>query len=205
MTDPEPVASDATPVRYPESLAPFLTDADKVTPHPENPRTGDVAVITESIRANGCYRPVYAQRSTGHILAGNHTYEALTSHLGESRVPVVLLDVNDDEAKRILLVDNRSSDLAAYHNPALARVLEQLAPNLGGTGYDAEDYRTVLTLLDHDDDDGDMQDVLDAADQSMWPWVKAQVSPSDYSRFARSPGDSDTERLIGLLNTAGVE
>src|SRR5262245_16196031 len=45
-------------------------------PHPQNPRTGDVAAIRASLDVNGWYGAIVAQRSTGFILAGNHRYKA---------------------------------------------------------------------------------------------------------------------------------
>ena len=39
-------------------------------PHPDNPRHGDVPAIVESIKANGWFGTIVAQRSTSHVLAG---------------------------------------------------------------------------------------------------------------------------------------
>lgn len=45
---------------------------DRLATHPENPRQGDVAAIAASIETNGFYGAVVAQKSSGHVLAGNH-------------------------------------------------------------------------------------------------------------------------------------
>lgn len=115
-----------------------LTPIEKVRPHPDNPRRGDVDSISESIEANGFYGAVVAQRSTGHILAGNHRWFAAQA-AGLAEVPVIWVDVDDDKARRILLADNRTNDKAGYDNAALLSVLEELAVSpeaLLGTGYD---------------------------------------------------------------------
>ena len=209
MTDPEPVVPDHA-VRFHDNLIPLLEPVEDVSPHPENPREGDVEVITESIRANGCYRPIHAQRSTGHILAGNHTYEAL-AELGATRVPVVWLDVDDTTAARILLVDNRSADLAAYDDRQLAALLEQVKgatpDGLDGTGYDDDDLDALLLVLARDESpepsDGE-DDTGDVDDRGDWPWVKVQIDPDTFGRFTKLPGDDDGERLVGLLDRVGA-
>ena len=114
---------------------------DRLRPHPENPRRGQVGAILSSIEAHGFYGAVMAQRSTGHVLAGNHRLLA-AAEAGLAELPVVWVDVDDDEARRILLADNRSSDLASYDEAGLAEllgVLEDTNAGLAGTLFDAND------------------------------------------------------------------
>lgn len=114
---------------------------DKLTPHPENPRRGQVGAILASMDSHGFYGAVVAQRSTGHVLAGNHRLAAAIE-AGLKRLPVVWLDVDDDEARRILLADNRASDLATYDEAALADLLGSLEVTdaaLAGTLFAAND------------------------------------------------------------------
>lgn len=130
------------------ALQPLLIDIDQVRPHPRNPRNGDIEAIRESIRFNGLYRPLYAQYSTGYILAGNHTYAALME-LGAQQVPVVILDVSDEEASRILLVDNHTADLGGYDYGLLVQILselEQTEQGLIGSSYAADDVRHLELL-----------------------------------------------------------
>ena len=104
------------PVDHPLQLS--TVPVDSVTLHPRNPRRGDVDAIADSIRAHGQYAPLVVQRSTGFVLAGNHRLLALR-RLGRDHVDVVFIDVDDDEALRILLVDNRASDEATYDSAEL--------------------------------------------------------------------------------------
>jgi hypothetical protein len=115
-----------------------------VTEHPRNARRGDLETITESLQAHGQYAPIVVQKSTGHVIKGNHTLRAAEA-LGWTVIDAVLVDVDDDQALRILLVDNRSSDLGGYDRDGLASLLAGL-DTLTGTGYDAsalEDVRAV--------------------------------------------------------------
>ena len=122
---------------------------DAVRPHPSNPRQGDIGAIHQSIDANGFYGAVIAQKATGHILAGNHRWQA-ARQAGATEVPVTWVDVDDDHALRILLADNRTNDLASYDDSALADVLKELQESTGtlaGTGYDGDDLDDLLAEL----------------------------------------------------------
>lgn len=114
-----------------------LVPVGKLEQHPDNPRQGNTEVISESVSANGFYGAIVAQRSTGYVLAGNHRLAAARAQ-GITDVPVVWADVDDEQAKRILLVDNRANDSAGYDTAELAAVLAD-TPDLIGTGYTAED------------------------------------------------------------------
>ncbi|CAB4169577.1 ParB/Sulfiredoxin [uncultured Caudovirales phage] len=140
-----------------------IVDVELLKSHPENPRRGSVPIIAESLRAHGQYRPITAQRSTGHVLTGNHTLAAAI-HTGMTEVAVVWVDVDDTEARRILLHDNRSSDFGTYDTDALVALLQQTREDsdgvLLGTGYDDE----VLDSLQH------VADVFDDHRETLEPF-----------------------------------
>ena len=113
---------------------------DAVRPHPKNVRQGDIGAICESLTAHGQYRAIVAQRTTGHILAGNHTWKA-AKQLGWSHITTHFIDCDDDAAMRILLADNRANDLASYDDAALVAVLQELShtdDGLAGTLFDGD-------------------------------------------------------------------
>lgn len=125
------------------------SDTVKVTDlreHPSNPRRGDVDTIVASLEAHGQYRPIVAQRTTRHILAGNHTWKA-AKRLGWQHVAVTWVDVDDETAARILIADNRASDLATYDDGRLAELLRTL-PDLDGTGFDRHDLDRLEGVFD---------------------------------------------------------
>lgn len=125
------------------------TPVTELTPHPSNPRQGDVGAIVQSIEANGWIGSLVAQLSTGHVLAGNHRLQAAI-HLGMDKVPVHWVDVDDETALRILLADNRTADLATYDDQQLAALLQTFGTTdaLNGTGFDGDDLDTLLSDLD---------------------------------------------------------
>ena len=119
---------------------------DEIQPHPRNVREGDVGAIAQSLEQHGQYLPVTVQESTGNILRGNHTWRAMKS-LGWTSCAAQYIDVDDDTALRIMLVDNRTNDLATYNDPALAELLIELAGSeleLLGTGFDRDDLDVLL-------------------------------------------------------------
>jgi ParB-like chromosome segregation protein Spo0J len=123
-----------------------------LTPHPENVRQGDIGLIAESLKAHGQYRPIVAQTSTRHILAGNHTWKAAKA-LKWDTIEVTWIDCDNEEALRILLVDNRANDEATYNEPDLATILINLMKTeqeLAGTGYTPEDLDNLLLSLELD-------------------------------------------------------
>lgn len=119
-----------------------------LTPHPRNVRQGDVGAIVTSLEAHGQYRPIVVQKETGHILAGNHTYQAAKA-LGWDKIAVTYVDCDNEQALRILLADNRANDLASYDDNALAELLTELAEGAGldGTLFEPEDLQNLLDDL----------------------------------------------------------
>lgn len=127
---------------------PVLVALDELDPHPDNPRIGDVGAIMRSLEANGQYRPIVANRRTNRILAGNHTYKA-AKRLGWAEIAVAWVDVDEVQEKRIVLVDNRSADVASYDDHALTELLQAVASEatLFGTGYSDDDLDKMLRKM----------------------------------------------------------
>ena len=116
------------------TIADLAVPIDSLTPWPRNARRGNVEVVSESLRVNGQYRPIVVRSSTREVLAGNHTLAA-AQVLGWTEIAATFVDVDDDQAERIVLVDNRANDIAGYDETELVKILQGL-PDLSGTGYD---------------------------------------------------------------------
>lgn len=178
--------------------------------HPDNPNQGDVGAISESMDEHGFFGAVGVQRSTGYILWGNHRYRTAEMK-GATTVPGFWLDVDDDEAGRILLVDNRASRLATFDERKLVELLTahaRTARGLSGTGYDGDDLDDLIQQL-QPPDLGKLAGSGGPGEQDLWPEIKVRVQPSDRQRFydltdgASDP--SDRGRLLFLLAWADVE
>ena len=150
-------------------------DPNTLELHPENPRQGDIGAIVTSIEQNGWYGTLIAQKKSRRVLAGNHRLQAALA-LDMKEVPVYWVDVDDTEAQRILLADNRVSDLATWDDSILVGLLEGLANDgeLLGSGYDGDDLDALLydaalndtdlgNLLDDNPTPGEREDAINAA------------------------------------------
>jgi DNA modification methylase len=126
----------------PETLEKLIVPIDGLVHYGKNPRRGDVAAIAESLESNGQYKPIVVRAGTGEVLAGNHTLKAARDELGWTKIAATFVDVDDDAAARIVLVDNRTNDLATYDAPELLELLESI-PDLAGTGYDAASLESL--------------------------------------------------------------
>jgi len=170
---------------------------DALKPHPSNPRKGDVGAIVTSIEANGFYGAVVAQRSTGYILAGNHRWMA-AKESGLGSVPVLWLDVDDDRAKRILLADNRTNDLASYNDAALAEILAGLSPDFAGTGYAEADLAKLIAGMAGEAEEGPEAKIDQAAElAAKWGTERGQVWL--IGRHRLMCGDSTSAEDVGRL------
>lgn len=122
---------------------------DRLVLWPGNPRRGDRAAIRESIRVHGVYKPLVVQRGTDQVMIGNNTLmEART--LGLREIDVIYKDVDDETARRIMLVDNRTSDVSGYDEGMLREVLLGMN-DLEGTGWSEEDLQDILAAAAHDE------------------------------------------------------
>jgi hypothetical protein len=114
-----------------------MVPKNSIFPDPTNANNGDVDEIIASILSNGVYRPVYAT-ADGKIVAGHHLYAALLE-LGALMVPVIYVDGDTSDGRRIMLADNRIAALAKTDDALLLQLLEMVAAEdrgLPGSGYD---------------------------------------------------------------------
>jgi hypothetical protein len=131
-----------------ERLGSLAVPIGSVTPYPGNPREGDIGAISVSLEAFGQLKPIVVQSSTGHIIAGNHLWKAAVA-LGWDQIAAVMVEIDDKDATRYLIADNRTQELGTYDQEALSGLLVELARQdaLFATGYDNEDLEALLEDL----------------------------------------------------------
>jgi hypothetical protein len=151
------------------TIAPQLDELrvpmESLTLYPRNPRRGVTDRIRESLAFHGQYRPIVVNERSREILAGNHTYLA-ARELGWDEIAVTYVDVDDEQAARIVLVDNRTADLGVYDDLELVELLQSL-PSVDGTAYTGDDLDALLASLPtsepSDLDDGEARDEIEHA------------------------------------------
>lgn len=127
----------------------------ELTPFPGNAKRGDVEQIRSSLRRNGQYRSLVVREGADGssmdgalvVLAGNHTLQALAAE-GHKVARCEVIQCDDDTARRINLVDNRSAELGGYDNDALAELLSYMDGDYEGTGYTDDDVQALITPPD---------------------------------------------------------
>lgn len=108
---------------------------DAVKPWDRNPRHNDKAAkkLAAELRAlapDGDYRrvwtsPIAVQAGTMRIIAG-HTRVKAARIVGMTEVPVKVLEVDDTEATRLTLADNRIGEDATWERDGLSALLSEL-------------------------------------------------------------------------------
>lgn len=171
----------------------------------QNPRVGDTESIAQSLQVNGAYKPIVVNKGShtgrpNEVLAGNHTLKAhrLLVEQGESQWATIatwVVDVDDEQAARIVLADNRTADLGSYDNDDLLELLGSLDDGLEGTGYD-EGYIDALLganipdegmeLLDGDTEYADEEEA-DGEDYDTPPATPAVDKGGLVRRFIQPP------------------
>ena len=142
------------------SAAALTIHPSELSTYHRNPRRGDVSVIAASLQAHGQYKPIVVNRGTytgraNEVLAGNHTLMAVRDlaekHPDDERWQQVLVhwvDVDDDRAARIVLVDNRASEVGGFDMDVLAAALSDIGDNLDGLGYTKAFVDSLNNLTD---------------------------------------------------------
>lgn len=110
--DPRQVATKSA-----ESETELVVPIDRVHPNPNQPRTNfkkeELEELSESIKRNGLLQPPIVRERGGkyEIIAGERRWQA-SNLAGLKEIPVRVLDVDDDEAIVIALIENiQRSDL----------------------------------------------------------------------------------------------
>ena len=134
---------------------------------PSNARTGhDIDQIAASIQEFGFADPIEAQRGTGRIIAGNGRYQA-ARQLKMEAVPVVWHDMDDLQATRYGLANNRLTDKSEWDMDILPTLLAEVGTDI--PGFD-DDFMASLdmgdTLAPAEDPGAD----IDRADELREKW-----------------------------------
>lgn len=120
---------------------------DALIPLERNPRRGDVEGIRASLERFGQMRPLVVL-DDGTIVAGNHTYEAM-SQMGWTTCEAVVVNLTAAEAEAYAITDNRLQDKAGYDDETLVEVLNDLSQRglLEATGFDQDDLEDLVSAI----------------------------------------------------------
>jgi DNA modification methylase len=171
--------------------------------HPENPRKGEHAALVKSLGDHGIYSPVKVQRSTGYVCAGNHTLDAAIDHAA-MRLPWVWLDVDDDEARAIMLDDNHIGELGGYDDRLLLEAMRaaERADQLARTSYTVDDrdaLERAVAAADAAARRASLGDPDELPDRAGAPPITAAGDVWQLGSHTLVCGDSTSSKLYGQL------
>lgn len=132
------------PQRYEEHVP-----LDRLTPHPANANEGDQGLLSELLDANGFGGAVLAQASTGILIDGETRWRTALAK-GMTGLPVIWMDVSDDERDRFLASWNESGRRGRNDESKLVLLLTGLAQTergLEGAAFDGNDLDALVKLL----------------------------------------------------------
>lgn len=163
--------------------------------HPENPNVRvDIDDVVDSLEEDGLYKPLVVQAKTKYILVGNHTYLAARK-LGWTEIDVVMLDIDDTTARRIMVKDNKIGQDAILDDTLVAQLLSKIPDAHIGTGYDINEVDSLLKSINKTIDSAieeAEQANLDSDDDTEKPEQDSYDGGSD-SAFGVEDEDEDDE------------
>jgi hypothetical protein len=135
---PKPAEMDLTPITV--ALAELI-------PNPRNPRhhsDDQLARIGASLKKEGQTKPLLARKANRMMIAGHGVLEA-ANRIGWKEIRVLLLDVDQGAADRMMLGDNRLADLATTDHERVAELLREVSDvDWFGIGFNQEEAEKAM-------------------------------------------------------------
>jgi len=148
-------------VQESKSLAVQYVNLDSLIVNERNSREhgDDVLQIAKSIKHFGWTNPILLQKGTNKIIGG-HGRALAALKLGIEQVPVIYLGLDDLDARRYTITDNRTAENSKWNMPILKDELAELndgAFDLGTLGFDEESLKGLIDyeMTEEGEDDGE--------------------------------------------------
>ncbi|MPZ66184.1 MAG: hypothetical protein GEU83_11945 [Pseudonocardiaceae bacterium] len=190
---------------------------------PRNPKQHDATGIGRSIGHFGVAEVPLLDERTGCLVAGHGRHDHVLSLHGNGSAPPDGIQVaddgtwlmpvirgwssrSDDDAEAYLVASNRLTQTGGWDERMLTEVLGDLgeAQMLELTGFAADDLDALEALARADGAEATDEEILAETDRAGWPVIRAQVPPDVYERWEGVDGDDDAERVLAVLELAGL-
>lgn len=127
---------------------------EELKPYPHNARihtAKNLKAIEKSLLEFGQIKNLIVQKSTNYVLAGNGTLMAM-KNLDFKTASCYLIEISDDKAKALSLIDNRTTDLSSWDENILIETLQELNDKpeslLDLTGFENEELEKMLSYIE---------------------------------------------------------
>ena len=123
----------------------------KLVPCKDNPRRMDaegIQKLQRSIERFGFRAPIIAQKGTNMVIAGHKRLKAALE-AGLEQVPVIFVEMSDEDAKAYMIADNRLAEESRWDYGVLSSLIEELAAaevDLDALGFDAGELERLLEI-----------------------------------------------------------
>ncbi len=119
----------------PSQLVPFI----------DNPRFNEAAIepLINSISHFGFINPIIARKSDNMIIAGHTRWKAALK-LNKKLVPVIFVDLSENDSKLYNIADNKLGEVAQWDNEKLAALLKEL-DDVDVTGFGDEEINELMS------------------------------------------------------------
>lgn len=164
------------------------------------------AALRRGVEAFGLVDPIIARRKDGLVIGG-HQRLTVAKEMGFAKVPVVFVDVSDQQAKALNVLLNNPAAQGEWDFGLLSGLLSELeADQLSLTGFDDEEIAKWLAWTPDPERAGEEDEGVD-----LTPPKKPMSKPGEIYQLGRHRlmcGDStnaeDVERLMGDQRAACV-
>ncbi|MFA5252085.1 MAG: ParB N-terminal domain-containing protein [Phycisphaerae bacterium] len=123
-------------------------DLSLLRPWEDNPRINDDAVdsVARSIEHFGFNVPILCNQEL--VIIAGHTRWKAAKKIGMKSVPVIVLEMTEDQHKAFAVADNKTAEVASWDYPKLRKVLRELKHkkiNIPSLGYSKTELQALLT------------------------------------------------------------
>lgn len=128
---------------------PVMSTADisSLVPNPRNPRRhsdDQLERLGAALKRDGQTKPLLARKANRMLIGGHGVMEA-AKRIGWTQIKVLLWDVDQGTADRVMLADNRLSDLSDTDSDRVAELLREIdTVDWFGTGFSAEEAEKLF-------------------------------------------------------------
>jgi len=134
-------------------------DTEELKPFVDNPRAHserNIGDIARSIKRFGWTNPIIVRRSDNMIVAGHGRVEAAQNQ-GLEQVPVIYVDMSENDAKLYSIADNRTAETSEWDFTTLTELLKELNAlpdiDIDDSGFDSTEIEELDQLLANIDTD----------------------------------------------------
>jgi len=173
-------------------------DPNDLVPWERNPRKNDPAVddVARSIAKFGFGTPIVARKENNEIIAG-HTRHKAALLIDYSPVPVRFLDLTENEAHALAIIDNQTNEIALWDEEVLNELVIELEEELADIcGFDEE--------LDFDEEPAEEDDVeacVEPEENTVLDKLNALIARSEQkSRQKKSWSKADHKALLEVAD-----